>query len=276
METSGWKLWRGIVTRMSEPVLLVSDAAGVRLLCMNRPASKNSLDSELVDALSGAFESAATEATVRALVLTGSGGAFCSGVDLRSAQADLASPDKLGLRLTGFHRLIRAITVAPQPVLAAIEGPAVGFGADLALACDLRLFASNGYLEEKFVALGLMPDGGGTYHLPRLIGLGRALEHQLLGTRFDADTALRLGLAMQVVEPSRLMAEASNIARRLAEGPPLALAAIKRSLRAGLDGTLDDALERERREQLALLGTRDVREGLDAFFARRPPRFEGT
>jgi enoyl-CoA hydratase/carnithine racemase len=261
---------------MSEPVLLVSDDASVRVLCMNRPASKNSLDSELVDSLGDALETASASASVRVMVLTGAGGAFCSGVDLRSALSDLDAPERLAARLTGFHRLIRAITSAPQPVLASIEGPAVGFGADLALCCDLRLLATSAYFEEKFVALGLMPDGGGTYHLPRLIGLGRALEHQLLGTRIDARAAERLGLATQVVEPAELREATLAMARRLAEGPPLALAAIKRALRASLDGNLDSALERERREQLALLASRDVREGLSAFFERRKPRFDGT
>jgi enoyl-CoA hydratase/carnithine racemase len=261
---------------MSEPVLLVSDDASVRVLCMNRPASKNSLDSELVDSLGDALETASATASVRVMVLTGAGGAFCSGVDLRSALSDLDAPERLAARLTGFHRLIRAITGAPQPVLASIEGPAVGFGADLALCCDLRLLATSAYFEEKFVALGLMPDGGGTYHLPRLIGLGRALEHQLLGTRIDARAAERLGLATQVVEPAELREATLAMARRLAEGPPLALAAIKRALRASLDGNLDSALERERREQLALLASRDVREGLGAFFERRKPRFDGT
>jgi enoyl-CoA hydratase/carnithine racemase len=152
----------------------------------------------------------------------------------------------------------------------------VGFGADLALSCDLRLFASNAYVEEKFAAIGLMPDGGGTYHLPRLIGLSRALEHQLLGTRIDAAAAESLGLTFKVVEPERLRDEALVVARRLAAGPPLALSAIKRALRAGLGGSLDDALERERTGQLALLSTRDVREGLQAFFERRAPRFDGS
>jgi 2-(1,2-epoxy-1,2-dihydrophenyl)acetyl-CoA isomerase len=260
---------------MSEPVLLVSNHASVRVLCMNRPASKNALDSELVNALGDALESASADAEVRAMVLTGAGGAFSSGVDLRSAQADLDHPERLSQRLAGFHRLIRAITAAPQPVLAAVEGPAVGFGADLALSCDLRLFASSAYVEEKFAAIGLMPDGGGTYHLPRLIGLSRALEHQLLGTRIDAAAAEKLGLALKVVEPERLREEALAVAGRLAAGPPLALSAIKRALRAGLGGSLDEALERERTGQLALLSTRDVREGLQAFFERRAPRFDG-
>lgn len=259
---------------MSEPVLLVSGESPIRVLQLNRPASKNSLDVELVGALGDALDAARADPDVRAIVLGGSGGAFCSGVDLRSAQADLDAPERLSARLAGFHRLIRTIAFAPQPVIAAVDGPAVGFGADLAFACDLRVVSSRAYFEEKFVALGLMPDGGGTYHLQRLVGLSRALELQLLGSRIDAPSAERLGLAMRVVEPERLLDEALAVARRLAEGPPLALAAIKRAVRVSED-SLDAALDRERRGQLGLLASEDVREGLGAFFERRAPRFQG-
>jgi enoyl-CoA hydratase/carnithine racemase len=260
---------------MGEPVLLVSDDSGVRVLCMNRPSSKNSLDSELVTRLVEALEAAAKTPSVRALILTGTGGAFCSGVDLKSAREDLDAPQRLALRLDAFHAVIRAITGLAVPVLAAVDGPAVGFGADLALACDLRLLSTSAYFEEKFVALGLMPDGGATFHLPRLIGLGRALDALLLGTRIDAEKALELGLASRVVEPSALRDEALSLGRKLAAGPPLALAAIKRATRASLEGSFESALERERTGQLALLASSDFREGLSAFFERRPPKFDG-
>lgn len=260
---------------MSDRVLLVSDDTGVRVLCMNRPSSKNSLDSELVTALGDALDAAASASDVRTLILTGAGGAFCSGVDLKSAKEDLESEPRLSARLHAFHRVIHAITGLSVPVIAAVDGPAVGFGADLALACDLRLLSSTAYLEEKFVALGLMPDGGATFHLPRLIGLGRALDALLLGTRIDAAKALELGLASRVVEPERLRDEALGLARKLAAGPPLALAAIKRATRASLEGTFASALERERTGQLELLASADFREGLSAFFERRAPKFDG-
>jgi enoyl-CoA hydratase/carnithine racemase len=131
------------------------------------------------------------------------------------------------------------------------------------------------YFEEKFVALGLMPDGGGTFHLPRLIGLGRALEHLLLGTRLDASSAFAQGLVNRVVPADALDAEVETIVQRLALSPPLALAAIKRAVRASLDGSLEDALSREFAGQLALLASEDVREGVSAFLERRAPSFRG-
>lgn len=260
---------------MSEPVLLKFAKGAVLELRLNRPQSKNSLDEALVNELAVALENAATDADLRVIVLSGSGGAFCSGVDLRSAAAELHAVERLEARLTGFHRLIRAIAGAPQPVLGVVDGPAVGFGADLALACDLRIATPRAYFEEKFVAIGLMPDGGGTFHLPRLIGLGRALEHQLLGTRFDAERALAIGLVNRVVPVETLEAEVRAVTDQLAAAAPLAVRAIKRALRDGLDGTLDHALERERNGQLALLGSADAREGVAAFLARRPASFSG-
>ncbi|MFO7179537.1 MAG: enoyl-CoA hydratase-related protein [Pseudomonadota bacterium] len=260
---------------MADPRLLVSNQGPVRLLLLNRPESRNSLDAELVSELGAALEAARRDASVRVIVLSGEGGAFSSGVDLRSATADIGNPERLAARLDGFHALIHAITGADQPVIAAVDGPAVGFGCDLALACDLRVASTAAYFEEKFVAIGLMPDGGGTFHLPRLIGLGRALEHLLLGTRIDAQRAEALGLVSRVVEPDALREEALRLARRLAEGPPRALAAIKHATRASLDASLAQALDRERQGQLALLATEDVREGVTAFLQRRPPVFQG-
>ncbi len=165
---------------------------------------------------------------------------------------------------------------ARQPVIAAVDGAAVGFGADLALACDLRLLSERAYFEEKFVGIGLMPDGGGTFHLPRLIGLGRALELLLLGERLTAPRAAELGLGLRVVAPSELVEQALALAARLAEGPPLALAKIKQAARSSLVGTLDDALEREARGQAELLASADLREGILAFKEKRKPRFGGT
>ncbi len=260
---------------MSEAVLLTSREDSLVELALNRPASKNSLDAELVEALGSALELHASDESVRVIVLSGKGGAFCSGVDLRSARSDLDSPERLAVRLDGFHRLIRAIDRAPQPVLAAIDGPAVGFGADLAYACDLRLCSTRAYFEEKFVAIGLMPDGGGTFHLARLIGAGRAMEQLLLGSRIDAESALSLGLVARVVAPESLAEETRVLGARLAESPPLALRAIKRAVRDGLSSTLDEALARERAGQLALLASADAREGVSAFFERRPPVFRG-
>src|SRR5450755_1020563 len=248
-----------------EAVLSVEREGPVATLTMNRPATRNALDPELLEALGAALREVTADSSVRAVVLTGAGGAFCSGADLKGALGDLEANADLGPRIAQFHALIRAIVEAPQPFIAAVAGPAVGFGADLALACDLRVLARDAYLQEKFVAIGLMPDGGGSFWLPRLVGLGRALEFLLLGTRVDADWALSLGLANRVVPPAQAVSEAKALARALASGPPLALAAIKSAVRQATSGSLEEALEREKQGQTALLESEDFREGVAAW-----------
>jgi enoyl-CoA hydratase/carnithine racemase len=211
---------------------------------------------------------------VRAVVLTGSGGSFCSGADLRAGMTEIGEID-MSQRIDEFHAMIRAIAGAPKPFVAAVDGAAVGFGADLALACDLRVLSSDGYLQEKFVKIGLMPDGGGTFWMPRLVGLGRALEFLLLGTKIDAGMAHELGLANRVVAPGELAAAARALAEELAKGPPLVYAEIKRAVMASARGTIDDALSREKTGQLGLLSSQDFMEGVMAWAQRREPSFSG-
>ena len=256
--------------------LLVARQDAVATLSLNRPDSKNALTRELSAALRQAVEAADADASVRVVVLRGEGGAFCSGADLKGAFRELAAGAEFATFIDELHGLIRAIARSEKPVIAAVEGPAVGFGADLALACDLRVLSEAAYLQEKFISIGLMPDGGGTFALPALVGPGRALEYLMLGTRLDAARALELGLANRVVPSAELEAETLRLAAQLAEGPPLALRAVKRSLRAALaGGGLDAALDREKAGQLALLASEDVREGVAAWLERRPARFKG-
>jgi 2-(1,2-epoxy-1,2-dihydrophenyl)acetyl-CoA isomerase len=259
-----------------ESVLLVEREGPVLTLTMNRPGTRNALDPELLAALGAGLREATADTSVRAVVLTGAGDAFCSGADLKGALGDLEAGADLGPRIEQFHALIRAIVTAPQPFIAAVAGPAVGFGADLALACDLRVLSQDAYLQEKFVAIGLMPDGGGSFWLPRLVGIGRALEFLLLGTRIDAELAQNLGLANRVVEAAQLMPEARRLAQTLAAGPPLALAAIKSAVRQATSGSIEDALEREKRGQTALLKSQDFREGVTAWSSKRAAQFQGT
>jgi 2-(1,2-epoxy-1,2-dihydrophenyl)acetyl-CoA isomerase len=259
-----------------ESVLLVEREGPVLTLTMNRPGTRNALDPELLAALGAGLREASADASVRVVVLTGAGDAFCSGADLKGALDDLEAGADLGARIEQFLALIRAIVAAPQPFIAAVAGPAVGFGADLALACDLRVLSRDAYLQEKFVAIGLMPDGGGSFWLQRLVGLGRALEFLLLGTRIEAELAQNLGLANRVVETAELMPEARSLAQALAAGPPLALAAIKSAVRQATSGSIEDALEREKRGQTALLKSQDFREGVTAWSSKRAAKFQGT
>lgn len=257
------------------PPLLEERSGSVALLRLNRPHAKNALNRELVTALGQAVQRSAYDPEVRAVVLTGSGAAFCSGVDLKEAAQDIRRADAVAERIDGFHTIVRAIAGAPKPVIAAVGGPAVGFGCDLALACDLRVLSHDAYLQEKFVSIGLMPDGGGTFLLPRLVGLGRALELLLLGERVEAERARELGLALKVTAADALLDEAMALAARLAKGPPLALASIKHAARASLGGDLDAALEREKVGQMRLLSSADALEGVLAFLQKRDPKFKG-
>lgn len=262
-----------VASKGMESVLLVEREGPVTTLIMNRPQTKNALDPELLRALGAGLTTVAEDPSVRAVVLTGAGDAFCSGADLKGAVGDLDVGADLGPRVAQFHALIRAIVHARKPFIAAVRGPAVGFGADLALACDLRVLSPKAYLQEKFVAIGLMPDGGGSFWLPRLVGVGRALEFLMLGTQIDASLALDLGLANRVADDARGMAQ--SLAATLAAGPPLALAAIKSAVRESAVGGIEAALEREKVGQTALLGSVDFREGVAAWTAKRSPLFTG-
>jgi 2-(1,2-epoxy-1,2-dihydrophenyl)acetyl-CoA isomerase len=255
---------------------LIEETDGaVRILRLNRPNAMNALDSELVRALSAALARARDDASIRAVLLTGEGGSFCSGADLKEALATLGQGASLGERVLPFQENVRIIASMPKPVVAAVDGAAVGFGADLALACDLRVLSDRAYLQEKFVGIGLMPDGGATFWLPRLVGVGRALELLLLGDKIEAARALELGLANRIVSPDSIVAEALALCRRLADGPPLALARIKMATRDALSSTLDEALAREATGQSELLRSGDLAEGVGAWAARRAPNFRG-
>lgn len=256
----------------------VREAAGVRWVELCRPGSKNGLTPAVNARLITALEGAAADPAVRVVVLTGAGGSFCSGVDLaEAARWGAQGRDEHEATLRGsFHALIRAVRAVPGPVIAAVDGPAVGFGCDLALACDLRLASDRARFGEVFVRRGLMPDGGGTWVLPRLVGLSRALELAFTGDVIDAAAAERYGLVSRVVAADELAAETEALATRLAKGPPLALRLIKQAVYAGLTGTLDEALERELAGQLSCLQSRDFAEGVAAFFAKRAPKFTGT
>lgn len=260
---------------MNDPLLVAREGA-VAIVTLNRPASKNALNPALVDALGPALEREAADDGVRAIVLTGAGGAFCSGADLKAGIIE--DPDvmnHLDARMDAFHRMIRAIVGAPKPVLAAVDGPAVGFGCDLALACDLRLVTPRAYFQEKFVKIGLMPDGGGTFFLPRLVGLGRALELMYSGDAVQGEEAVRIGLANRIVPPEALGGEALAWATRLAKGPPLAHRRMKAAVWAGFAGTTEDALAREKEGQLECLRSADAMEGVMAWMQRREPTFSG-
>ena len=259
---------------MPESVLVVERVDGVATLTLNRPTSRNALSPELVEALAKAVPEVAADGSVRAVVLTGAGGAFCAGADLKSAGA--SGVDDVGNLLKVLHQVIRVIASAPKPFIAAVDGAAVGFGCDLALACDMRVLSNRAYFQESFVKIGLMPDGGGTFWLPRLVGMGRALEYMMLGERIVAESAREVGLANRIVDVESLASVAAALARDLAKGPPLALARIKRAVRENASGTIDQALDREGMSQRELLASNDFVEGVLSWMNRREPIFKGA
>jgi 2-(1,2-epoxy-1,2-dihydrophenyl)acetyl-CoA isomerase len=263
------------MTDAPTPEVLVQDHGAVRLVRLQRPSAKNALTPEVLEALSQALKGAAEDAAVRAVVLSGVPGAFCSGADVRViAKAMEGGGQAVGEVLERFQALSLGIVKLPKPVVAAVTGPAVGFGADLALACDFRVFAESGYLQEKFVAIGLMPDGGGSYFLTRLLGPARALSMLMLGSRIDAAQAVSLGLASSMTADADAEAGALALATTLAAGPPLSLARIKAAVHENAEA-LEAALRREREGQLALLESADAKEGVRAFLERRTPVFRG-
>lgn len=261
---------------MTEPVLVEERDGAVAVLTLNRPRAKNALNFALLNALAEGLVAAAQAPEVCAILVTGNGGAFCAGADLKSAMAEVQGNfGALETAVDKYHAIIRAIVGAPKPVIAAVDGPAVGFGCDLALACDLRIATTEAYFQEKFVKIGLMPDGGGTFWLPRLVGLARAMELMLTGEAVPGPRAMEMGLVNRVVAPASLKDEALALARSLSKGPPLAFAEIKAAVRAGFGGTIDQALDREKAGQLKCLVSSDCMEGVMAWMEKREPSFTG-
>ena len=257
---------------MSEEVH-VATADGVRWIELRRPESRNGLTVETNLAIIAAL----AEPGARVAVIAGSGGHFCSGLDLKYAMkmGPQLAQDAEGNMKAAFHGLIRAIRNFDGPVIAAVDGPAVGFGCDMALACDLRFVSDRGRFGEVFVKRGLMPDGGGTWSLPRLIGVGRALELMFSGDQVEGAEAVRIGLANRLFPAADFEPAVREAAARLAKGPPIPYRHIKQAVYAGLTSTLDAALEREGQGQLECLKSADFMEGAAAFLQKREPTFRG-
>jgi 2-(1,2-epoxy-1,2-dihydrophenyl)acetyl-CoA isomerase len=253
--------------------ILVESFANYRQITLNRPERLNALSVEMAAALSAALDEAEADGDCRALLLTGAGRGFCAGQDL-TAIVD-ATPADLGHLLDHYHPLILKLRALPMPVVCAVNGVAAGAGANLALACDIVLAARSASFVEAFARIGLIPDCGGTWFLPRLVGTARARALAMLAEPLPATTAAEWGLIWQVVDDDRLMPEAQALAARLATQATTALALTKRALDAAASNALDRQLDLERDLQAEAGATPDHREGVRAFLDKRPPVFTG-
>jgi 2-(1,2-epoxy-1,2-dihydrophenyl)acetyl-CoA isomerase len=260
-----------------EPAILIEidSDAGVATITLNRPDALNSLTVPMKVELLGAFNRVERDAGVRAVILTGAGRAFCAGQDLRERLQPDAAPLEVEVR-ERYNPIIRAMRSLPKPIVGAINGVAAGAGASLAMACDIRLAADTASFALAFGRVGLVPDSGATWFLPRLVGASKAAELALLNEAVSADDAVGLGLVSRVVPAGELAAEARATAARLAAGAPRAMALTKDALNSTWDRDLDTALDYEAHLQDLAGRTKDHQEGMSAFLEKRPPRFTGA
>ena len=258
-----------------ETVLVEVDAeAAFATVTLNRPDALNSLTVPMKQALLAAFRRLERDTSVRAMVLAGAGRAFCAGQDLRERLEPDAAP--LGVEVRErYNPIIRAMRSLPKPIVGAINGVAAGAGASLAMACDIPIASDVATFSLAFGRVGLVPDSGATWFLPRIVGAARAAELALLNDPVSAADAVCFGLVGRVVPVAELATEARSIAARLAAGAPLAIALTKRALNAAWDRDLDAALEYEAHLQDMAGRTKDHAEGMAAFLEKRPPRFTG-
>lgn len=249
----------------------------VAVITLNRPDRMNTLGGTMKPDLARAFfELARNDEQVRSVLITGSGDrAFCAGADIKERVGDVLSGSEYFVRQKATHELFRNIEEFEKPVIAAINGVALGGGLEIALCCDIRLAASTARFGLPEIKLGVIPAAGGTQRLPRLIGEARAKEMILMAELIDADTALGMGLVSRVLPSEELFATAMEWAKRLAQHPPLAVRFAKRAINRGMQTDLDSGLEYERYAASMLVDSEDRVEGMRAFIEKRAPRFVG-
>jgi 2-(1,2-epoxy-1,2-dihydrophenyl)acetyl-CoA isomerase len=253
--------------------ILLDRQGHVARITLNRPDRLNSFTRQMHTELASALDEVAD---ARVIVLTGAGRGFCAGQDLNDRAVAADQPVDLGETVeASWNPLIRRLAAMPQPVIARVNGVAAGAGANIALACDLVVAANSAKFIQSFAALGLIPDSGGSWHLPRMVGQARALGLALTGEPLPAATAADWGLIWKCVDADALDAEVDALATKLAALPPLGLAAIKSIIRTTGDRTLEEELDLQRDEMRRLGFTRDYREGVAAFLEKRPATFEG-
>jgi len=257
--------------------ILISKTEGILTITLNRPEKLNAFIGHMRRDLAEALEHAGSDRSVRVVIITGAGRAFCAGGDV-AFMAELMQrrdAEEFSRILGAGRRVILAIRQMTKPVIASINGPASGAGFNLALACDLRIASSNATFSQSFAKVGLHPDWGGTYFLPRLVTPNKACEMFFLGDSIDAEEAARLGIISQVVAPEDLEATTLQLAERLRAAPPIALAAAKHAVYISQAAELDEMLRYETEAQLRCFESDDGHEGVQAFLEKREPKFTG-
>ena len=263
-----------------EPVLvspvLVSLQAGVLRITLNRPEKLNAFNPALHQGLAEAMTRAESEAAVRCLLITGAGRGFCAGADLTQRDMKSGAPIDLGAGLDAWYNpLVKRMRALPKPIVCAVNGVAAGAGANFALACDLVLAARSASFIQAFVKIGLVPDCGGSYFLPRLAGTQRAMALAMTGDRLSAEDAERWGVIWKCVDDSLLGSEAEKISLQLASGPTKSLGLIKQAIYSSANNDLATQLDLERDLQREIGKGEDYREGVASFLEKRKPQFKG-
>lgn len=260
---------------MTEPAVLYAAEAGVATLTLNRPEVLNALNDDLLTGLREGLSRAKADAYVRAVVLTGNGHGFCAGADLAAGAMREGPHDVAQSLRERYHPIVLAMRQFPKPIVGAINGVAAGAGMSLALACDIVLAGESASFLQAFTRIGLVPDCGSTWFLPRLVGDVRARALIMLADKISAADALRYGLVWQVIADDKLMSEAMATAQRMAQMPTRAYDLIKQGLAVSSGNGFGEQLEVEALLQAQAMATEDHREGVAAFLAKRPAKFKG-
>lgn len=269
--------------------ILYSKEAGVATITLHRPERRNAFSTHMLEGWAWALNDAKKDEDVKVVIITGAGKAFCSGGDLKSlhegkgflyreSREKESAPKPMDYKNSLWdliHRIPLIMEDLDKPVIAAINGPAMGAGLDMALMCDLRIASDQATFAETYVKLGLVPGDGGAYFLPRLVGLSKALEMLWTGDVIDAEEALRIGLVNKVVPAGELEQATLGLAKKLVAGPPIAIRMIKRAVYQGLRSDLKTALDTISSHMAVVTNTEDHKEALAAFFEKRAPQFKG-
>ena len=267
--------------------ILYEKSDGVATITLNRPERMNAFTNQTLREWTEALDDARLDSDVRAVILTATGRGFCAGVDLRADIRDLgleatgrggglrSAADGRNFLRDGVHYVPRAAALLDKPYIAAVNGPAVGAGMDMASMCDIRIASEEARFAMTYVKIGLLPGDGGCYYLPRIVGVAKALELIWTGDFIDAQEALRIGYVSKVVPADQLVPAAREMAQRIAEGPAVAIQLAKRLVYRGMDASIWEALEQASTAMGIVMATEDVLEGPRAFLQKRKPQFQG-